>query len=75
MIEVQTVRNLFEAYLQTSYLSTDNIIELLWLRYRPDVKDIWDKLYTIREKYLDNVGENEDRIEIFINTLIKVVDE
>lgn len=72
-MEEQTIRNLFEAFLQTSYLSPENVVELL--RIRKDLKeDLAERRSKIREKFLDSIQMwNEPDVDVYIDELFRYI--
>ena len=73
MLDIQTIRNLYEAYLQTCFLSAKDIADLLWITWRT-WKIVAKKFFKIRDEYLDNLENNsEEHIEEYIDRLCDVV--
>ena len=73
MLDIQTIRNLYEAYLQTSFLSAEDVADLLWIIWRT-WKTVAKKFFEIRDEYLDNLENNsEEHIEEYIDRLCDVV--
>lgn len=73
MLKIQTIRNLYEAFLQTAFLSDEDIVALLWIEWRT-WRIVAKKLYEIRNEYLDNLENNsEEHIEEYIDRLCDVV--
>lgn len=73
MLDIQTIRNLYEAYLQTCFLSAEDIADLLWITWR-NWKIVAKKFFKIRDEYLDNLENNsEEHIEEYIDRLCDVV--
>ena len=72
-MEEQTIRNLFEAFLQTSYLSPDDLVDLLRVpkRFKKDLAKHWDD---IRKEYLDNLdNDSEEHLDEYIDRLFRYI--
>lgn len=72
-MEEQTIRNLFEAFLQTSFLSPDDLVDLLRIP-KKHKKDLAEKRYHIRNVYLDNLDNgSEEVIDEYIDELFRYI--
>ena len=73
MLDVQTIRNLFEAYLQTSFLSPEDVVDLIRVRWK-NGKILVEKYNEIRNEYLDNLdNDSEEHIEEYIDRMYRFI--
>lgn len=73
MLDVQTIRNLFEAYLQAAYLSAEDLVDLLRIPKKLK-KDLAKHRSDIRNEYLDNLdNDSEEHIEEYIDRLYRYI--
>lgn len=73
MLDIQTIRNLFAAYLQTAYLSHEDLVDLLRIpkKLKKDLAIHWRD---IRDEYLDNLeNDSEEHIEEYIDRLYRYI--
>lgn len=72
-MEEQTIKNLFEAFLQTAFLSPDDLVDLLRIPERFK-KDLAEQRNNIRNEYLDNLeNDSEEHIDEYINRLFRYI--
>lgn len=68
-----TIRGLFEAYLETSCLSPEDIVSLIRVAWEENRKVLAQKFYEIRDEYLENIQSsrlwNEPDVEDYINMM------
>ena len=68
-----TIKGLFEAYLQTSYLCGDDLVDLLRIpkELKEDLANRWD---AIRDDYLDNLeNDSEEHIDEYVDKLFRYI--
>lgn len=53
MIRTETLYSLLEAFIDTNYIDSDDILDCLWLDVEKYSKRFWKKLYEIRERYFE----------------------
>lgn len=65
----QTILNLFEAFLQTAYLSPEDLVDLLRIPKKLK-KDLAIQRGDIRNEYLDNLDNgSEEQLDEYIDKL------
>jgi hypothetical protein len=69
----QTILNLFEAFLQTAYLSPEDLVDLLRIPQKLK-KDLAIQRGDIRNEYLDNLDNgSEEQLDEYIDKLYRFI--
>lgn len=73
MLDTQTIRNLFEAFLQTSYLSPEDVVDLIRVKWK-NGKVLAEEFYKIRDEFFEEIQEwDEPDVEEYIDKMYSYI--